>query len=84
MTPKDKKKLLEHMRGALKESVKFFSSGNKGAIEEWVCTEFLRNLGVVFQEDEVIVTPPGQDPPGIIFRHTLFEVKEVLDLGRRR
>ena len=71
MTPKDKKKLLKHMRGALKESVKFFSSGNKGAIEHWACREFLHNLGVVFQEGEVTA---GQDPPDIIFRHAPFEV----------
>src|SRR5262249_3318362 len=75
---------MEYIRGALKESVAFFSSGNKGAIEQWAFTEFLRNLGVTFQEDEITVIPPGQDPPDIIFRHASFEVKEVLDPGRRR
>ena len=84
MSPEDNKNLMKYMRGALKESVAFFSSGNKGAIEQWAFTEFLRNLGVTFQSDEITVTPPGQDPPDIMFRHASFEVKEVLDPGRRR
>ena len=72
------------MRGALKESVAFFSSSNKGAIERWAFTEFLRNLGLAFQSDEITVTSPGQDPPDIVFRHDSFEVKEILDPDRRR
>jgi hypothetical protein len=82
--PEDKTKLMESMRRALKESVAFFSSRNKGAIEQWAFSEVLRNLGVTFQSDEIIVTSPGQDPPDIIFRHDSFEVKEILDPGRRR
>jgi hypothetical protein len=64
--------------------VAFFSSGNKGPIERWSFTEFLRNLGLAFQSDEITVTSPGQDPPDIVFRHASFEVKEILDPNRRR
>jgi Putative endonuclease, protein of unknown function (DUF1780) len=67
---------------AVKESIHFFSSANKGAIERWACTEFLKNIDIDFQPDEVV--PQAYDPPDFIFRNASFEVKEILDRGRRR
>lgn len=67
---------------AVTESIHFFSSANKGAIDRWACTEFLKNIGIDFQPDEVV--PQTDDPPDVIFRNALFEVKEILDCGRRR
>lgn len=67
---------------AVKKSIDFFSSPNKGVIERWACTEFLNNIGLGFQPDEVVLQL--DDPPDVIFRNTSFEVKEILDRGRRR
>jgi hypothetical protein len=74
--------LLEYLRTALKESVAYFSSANQGALDQWVVVEFLTNLGLEFGADEVI--RQREDPPDVIFRDAAFEVKEILDPGRRR
>src|SRR5690349_13526211 len=67
---------------AVKESIHFFSSAKKGENERWVCAELLKNIGIDFQPDEVV--PQTDDPPDLIFRNALFEVKEILDRSRRR
>ncbi len=66
---------------AVTESIDFFSSANKGVIERWACAEFLKNIGLGFQPDEVVTQ--ADDPPDVIFRSASFEVKEILDRGRR-
>jgi hypothetical protein len=45
---------------------------------------FLRALGVPFSADELIWVPDGQDPPDVRFREARFEVRELLEKGRRR
>ncbi len=67
---------------AREEAVRFFSSASKSERELWVAKEFLENLGAEFSDDELIV--PENDPPDVVFRDVLFEVKEILDQGRRR
>ncbi len=62
--------------------MRFFSSASKSERELWVAKEFLENLGAEFSDDELIV--PENDPPDVVFRDVLFEVKEILDQGRRR
>ena len=44
--------------------------------------EFLTNFGLEFGPEKVI--RPKEDLPDVIFRETAFEVKEILDPGRRR
>ena len=73
---------LEDRRHALRESVKYFSAKNKSERERWVCDEFVQNLGLPFDESEVIT--PNDEPPDVVFRDCRFEIKELLDLGRRR
>jgi Putative endonuclease, protein of unknown function (DUF1780) len=73
---------LEDRRRALKESVEYFSSANKAAREEWVCTKFLASLSLYFEAGEVL--PQTDDPPDVMFRDARFEIKEILNLGRRR
>ena len=73
---------LEDYRDGLSATIDYFSSKNKAAREAWTCHEFLRNLGVRYRKDEV--TAPASDPPDAIFRSAAFEIKEVLDPGRRR
>ena len=50
---------------------------------EWnVAVEFLTNLHFGADESEVFALE--SDPPDVIFRDASFEVKEILDSGRRR
>lgn len=51
----DYEKFLEDRRRALKKSVEFFSTNNKSERERYVCTVFVKNLGIVFDETEVRV-----------------------------
>jgi Putative endonuclease, protein of unknown function (DUF1780) len=74
--------LFEDCRAGLKASIDYFSAKNKAERERWVCHEFLRNLGVRYRLSEV--TSPAEDPPDACFRSANFEIKEVLDAGRRR
>jgi hypothetical protein len=73
---------LASVRKAREESVRFFSSANKPERECWVVNEFLGNLGVTFVESEIL--PVADEPPDICFGSANFEVKEILDKGRRR
>lgn len=73
---------IEDRRRALTESVEYFSARNKTERERWVCVEFLKNLGVIFEEEEVL--PWNDEPPDVVFRDARFEIKEILDPGRLR
>jgi hypothetical protein len=78
----NKKRFIKDMQDALKESVDFFSPKRKDERELWVGTSFLENLGISFDDGEVFV--PLHDPPDVIFREARFEIKEILDPGRKR
>jgi hypothetical protein len=73
---------LATIRSALEESVRFFSPQNKSERECWVVREFLDNLGVPSTESEL--RPVTDDPPDVRFREANFEIKEILDQGRKR
>lgn len=77
----DKDSYLNDVRQGLQDSVDFFGSQDKFTREKWVVSEFLTNLSIPFFEEDII---PGSDPPDIIFKDANFEVKEILDKGRRR
>ncbi|AOJ38949.1 hypothetical protein WJ23_14210 [Burkholderia lata] len=66
----------------LEDSVAYFASDNKMARERWVVDAFVRNLGLVPTEDEIVNIK--DDPPDVAFRDAYFEIKEILDPGRRR
>lgn len=72
----------EDRRNALRESVGYFSAKNKSERERWICHEFVQNLGLSYDEPEVV--PPDDEPPDVVFRDGRFEIKEILDPGRRR
>jgi hypothetical protein len=72
---------LNDIRNGLKESVDFFASQDKFIRERWVVAEFLTNLSMPFAEADLV---RGSDPPDVIFREAQFEVKEILDKGRKR
>jgi hypothetical protein len=78
----ENEEFLKDRRCALEKSIEYFSAKNKQERERWVCTEFIKNLGIAFDETEVL--SPNDDPPDVTFRDARFEIKEVLDPGRRR
>jgi hypothetical protein len=63
-------------------SVAYFASHNKQERERWVATEFALNLGLAPAQGELRSIEP--DPPDVAFRDARFEIKEILDMGRRR
>jgi len=67
---------------AREESVRFFEAENRAERELWVVSQFLTNLGIQFQNSEL--THVTDDPPDVLFRDANFEVKEIMDEGRRR
>lgn len=67
---------------ALEESVEYFGAANKAERERWVVQAFLKNMGIQCAEEDVV--SPDQDPPDVIAFDGAFEVKEILDPGRKR
>jgi hypothetical protein len=78
----DDEEFLEDRRRALRDSVEYFSAKNKPERERWVCAEFVENLGIAYDDKEVLSS--DDEPPDVDFRDARFEIKEVLDLGRLR
>lgn len=72
---------LEAQRKERTESVEYFRTTNKSERERWVVQTFLTNSRINHAAAEVIL---GEDPPDIQFRDASFEIKEILDPGRRR
>lgn len=67
---------------AREESVSFFSAARKPERERWVVEEFLRNLGI--EPPVGSIASPSDEPPDVVFREARFEIKEIMDAGRRR
>lgn len=80
--PMSDEDFIDDRRRALKESIAYFSTKNKAERERWVCLELVQNLGIAYDETEIV--SPENDPPDVIFRDARFEVKEILDQGRKR
>ena len=66
----------------MKESIEFFSNSNKKEREIWIANEFLNNLNIDFNKDEI--ENNTDEPPDIIFRNARFEIKEIQDNDRKR
>ena len=75
-------KFLRELARSAADNVSFF--GNRGKIEREraVCRAYLRALGVTSSESEL--KAPAPEPSDVIFRDAKFQVKELLDSGRRR
>jgi len=79
----DKEQFEEYRRELLeydRETVRFLSNQQKTERERSVCAAFLRCLGVDFSVTELA---PGADPPDVQFREACFEVRDILDEGRK-
>jgi Putative endonuclease, protein of unknown function (DUF1780) len=68
----------------LEASVAYFESANKAVRERDSVIDFLKNIGPRFRRSDVRSVPDGQDPPDVRFDLAAFEVKEMLDPGRKR
>jgi hypothetical protein len=66
----------------LEASVAYFAPGNKQESERWITDSFVENLRIPYSQSEII--SPDDDPPDVEFRDARFEIKEILDPGRRR
>lgn len=77
-----RRRFLDERRQALRDSIDYFRTANTQQRNRWTCAELLANLGEPFDEHEIL--DPPSDPPDIVFRDAQFEVKEILDQGRRR
>lgn len=73
---------IDSVKRGLTETIDFFNPARRQEREIWVANEFLTNLGISFEANELIT--PDNDPPDIIFRDAQFEIKEILDPNRRR
>ena len=78
----DPQELLARLIEGLEESVAYFAPGTTKVRERDTVISFIRNLHVTFADKEV--TNPEDDPPDAVFRNAKFEIKEILDPGRRR
>lgn len=74
--------LIQERIESLEESVEYFSAKNKADREIYVAASFINNLNIEYEDSEFY--SPEQDPPDVIFRDIEFEIKEILDPGRRR
>lgn len=73
---------IEERVAALEESIAYFGSENKPERERWVVQAFLENMNIQYAEGDVV--SPDEDPPDVIALGGYFEVKEILDSGRKR
>lgn len=72
------KKLLHYVN----ETCQLFSNKMKRERERMVCRAFLRCAGIHFTEAEIIVS--ADEPPDVVFDSARFEIRELLDEGRKR
>lgn len=78
----DKKAFIQERIKALEESVEFFSNPRKQERERWDCNKFLATLRVSFNKEDISSSAP--EPADVVFLSDAFQIKEILDPGRRR
>lgn len=80
--PRDDQEFLAQRIKDLEASVAYFAPGNKQESERWVANSFVQNLRIPYTQAEIV--SPDDGPPDVEFRDARFEIKEILDPGRRR
>lgn len=73
---------IENLRKHAIETRTFFGNKAKPERERSVCRAFLRTIGVVFDERDLIA--PTDEPADVAFRAARFQVRELLEPSRRR
>jgi len=75
--------VIDSVRRAREEEVRFFSCAAKPERERWVVHEFLMRLGLKFFDRE-LNSEVGDSPVDVTFRSARFQVKEISDPAQRR
>jgi len=78
----EEKEAIQDVIKSREKSIRFFSNSGKQETEIWVVREFLQNLGIAFSDNEL--QSVQDDPPDVVFRDAVFEIKEVDEEGRKR
>ena len=65
----------------LEESLAFYGNQSKFGREKWVALRLVEGLGIDFQNEEF---KPSEEPSDVLFRSAHFQVKEMLNEGRKR
>jgi len=78
----DNRNFIHNSIEGLRHSLAFFSNKKKSQREIWVVNELLNHLCVKYEDEEVRASK--EEPPDVLFRSANFEVKEILDNGRKR
>lgn len=76
------KELIQDAIDSARKGVVYFSNSEKHTREKWVVCEFLKNLGVDFNDSELY--PISDVVPDVRFRDARFEIKEIDDENRKR
>ena len=82
MTNDSEQKYIDGLVSHSEETLVLLSNKEKTKRERMVVAAFLRCLGVTFSSNDI--ESPQDDPPDIICKEACFEVRELLDEGRRR
>ena len=78
----DESKFINKLIKIGEEKVGFLSPHRKKDQERWVVEEFLKNLGINFNKEELKCGT--EEPVDIIFRNANFQVKEIQKKNRKR
>ena len=75
--------VIDSVRRAREEEVRFFCCAAKPERERWVVHEFLMRLGLKFFDRE-LNSEVGDSPVDVTFRSARFQIKEISDPAQRR
>ena len=78
----NEREYIEDLVRHAEDTVGFLSNERKQERERSVCAAFLRCLGIEFSTKEI--KSSEDEPPDVVFRDARFEVREILNKGRRR
>ncbi len=76
------KELIDELRRDTQESIIYFSNKNKKERERAICRAFLRCLGIIFMECDII--SDSNEPTDVKFQNAEFQIKELQDKDRKR
>jgi len=82
MVRKRERDHLDALRAHAAETRRYLTDALKPERERDVCRAFLRCVGIPFVEQEIIA--PSNEPVDVSFREARFQVRELMDVARRR
>ena len=82
MAGRSERDYLDGLRAHAADTVRYLSSELKPERERAVCRAFLRCLGIPFADEEIIAS--STEPVDVSFRDARFQIREVMEKGRRR